>query len=64
MRTYSKRRARPLRAIFAAPIALGALSIIGLVSALTGDGLADWLSWVALVVPVLVVIWAMRSRRT
>ena len=48
----------------AAPLAMGALSLIGLVSALAGDGLADWLSWVALAAPALTVVWAMRRRRT
>lgn len=56
-------RARSLRAVFAAPLVMCVLSLIGLVSALTGDGLADWLSWAALAVPVLAVAWAMRRRR-
>ena len=49
--------------MFAAPLAMCVLSLIGLVSALAGDGLADWLSWAALAVPVLAVAWAMRRRR-
>lgn len=64
MRGKPKSRARSLRTIFAAPLAIGMLSLIGLVSALTGDGLANWLSWVALAVPLLAVVWAMRQRRT
>ena len=56
-------RARSLRAVFAAPLVMCVLSLIGLVSALAGDGLADWLSWTALAVPVLAVAWAMRRRR-
>ncbi len=56
-------RARSLRAVFAAPLVMCVLSLIGLVSALAGDGLADWLSWAALAVPVLAVAWAMRRRR-
>lgn len=51
-------------AIFAVPLALSLLGVIGLVSALTGDGWRDLLSWVALAVPVLAVLWAMRARRT
>ena len=39
------------------------LSLLGLVSALAGDGAADWLSWGTLAVPVLAVVWAMRRRR-
>ncbi|MFN3389276.1 MAG: hypothetical protein ACK40O_10110 [Allosphingosinicella sp.] len=57
------RRARPLRAVFAAPAAIALLSLVGLVSALTGDGLRDILSWAALAVPIAVVAWAMRTRR-
>jgi hypothetical protein len=52
-----------LRVIFAAPIAIGIVSLVGLVSALTGDGLRDAISWAALGVPVAVFIWAMSARR-
>lgn len=53
----------PLRAIFAWPIAIFLLGIVGLVSALTGDGWRDGLSWMALVAPVAALVWAMRARR-
>jgi hypothetical protein len=53
----------PLRAIFARPIAIFLLGIFGLVSALTGDGWRDALSWIALVAPVAALAWAMRARR-
>ena len=39
------------------PIALALLSVIGLVSALLGDGPWDVLSWIALGLPVVVIIW-------
>lgn len=39
--------------IFAIPIVLGMLSMIGLVSALVGDGLWDGVSWATLTIPVL-----------
>jgi hypothetical protein len=39
--------------IFAAPIVLGVLSVIGLVSALVGDGFWDGVSWVTLAIPIL-----------
>ena len=58
----SKRRL-PLRAIFAWPTAIFLLGIVGLLSALTGDGWRDGLSWLALAVPVVAVAWAMRTRR-
>lgn len=56
-------RARPLPAIFAAPLAIAVLGIAGLVIALTGDGWRDVAAWAALLVPVLAVAWAMRARR-
>lgn len=52
------------RAIFAIPLAIAALSLVGLVSALTGDGLRDAISWIALAMPVIAVIWAMKARRS
>jgi hypothetical protein len=57
------RRSLPLRAIFAWPSAIFLLGIAGLVSALTGDGWRDSLSWMALAAPVLALAWAMRARR-
>jgi hypothetical protein len=63
MTTKSKTRARSLRTVFAVPLVMGVLSLIGLMSALAGDGLADRLSWAALAMPVLAVAWAMRRRR-
>lgn len=59
----SPRRRRALRAIFAMPLLLALVSIVGLVVALTGDGLRDAASWAALGVPILVVGWAMQARR-
>ncbi len=47
-----------LRAIFARPTVIAAISLFGLVSALTGDGIADILSWVGLGIPVIVPLWA------
>lgn len=54
---------KSLRSIFAIPLGIALLSIIGLVSALTGDGLRDAISWVALGVPVSVIGWALKWRR-
>lgn len=59
-----KRSPQRPRAIFAAPLAIGVLSLVGLVGALTGDGLRDALSWATLGVPVAAVGWAMRTRRS
>lgn len=53
-----------LRAIFAVPLVVAVLSSVALVVALTGDGWRDALSWVGLLVPVLIVFWAMRARQS
>lgn len=39
--------------IFAIPMVLGVLSIVGLISALVGDGVWDGVSWVTLAIPIL-----------
>jgi len=57
------RASKPLRAIFAWPLALFALGIAGLVIALTGDGWRDAAAWVALAAPLVAVAAAMRLRR-
>lgn len=62
--TVRIRRSLPLRAVFAWPLAIFLLGIVGLVSALTGDGWRDSLSWLALAAPVVAVIWARRARRS
>ncbi len=57
------KRGRTAASIFLAPAAIALASLVGLVAALTGDGIRDALSWAALLVPVAVVAWAMRARR-
>lgn len=49
--------------IWSAPIMLGALSVVGMVAALGGDGLLRWVSWVALGVPTAVGLKALLTRR-
>lgn len=51
------------RKVWAAPLVLGALGGVGLVAALIGDGMLDTVSWLALGVHVLVILWAWRRRR-
>ena len=58
------KKGHSLRAIFAVPLLLALVSFVGLVVALTGDGLRDAASWAALAIPVFTVGWAMRARRT
>jgi len=50
--------------MWGAPIALAALTIIGLISALVGDGVWDHVSAFALGVPVLLCLWFGLRRRT
>lgn len=56
-------RRRSLWAVFAAPIAIAIASLVGLLAALTGDGVRDAVSWAALSVPVAITAWALRARR-
>ena len=39
------------------PIALGILTCLGLVAALVADGVWDAVSWIALGIPIVVVLW-------
>ena len=52
-----------LATVFAAPAAVGALSLFGLVAALIGDGLWDAAGWITLGVSVAVLLWALIARR-
>ena len=53
---------RPVGEIFRVPLALAAVSGVGLASALLGDGVWDALSWVALGIPVVAALWYSRRR--
>jgi hypothetical protein len=60
----SSRRGRlSLRQVFAAPLTIAVLSIVGLISALVGDDLWDVLSWPTLAIPVAVILccWLRRA---
>src|SRR5690606_27813723 len=57
-------RRRSLWGVFAAPIAIAVFTLVGLVAALTGDGLRDAVSWIALAVPLFVAAWALYARRS
>ncbi len=59
----TRRRHFTLGEIFAVPLLLAAVTIVGLVAALLGDGWLDVLSWVGLAVPALVIPWALVRRR-
>jgi Fe2+ transport system protein B len=53
MKSIPRSRRQTNGQIFAIPIVLGVLSIVGLVSALVGDGVWDGVSWVTLAFPIL-----------
>ena len=47
------------------PIVMGILSTVGLLSALLGDHVWDWVSWFTLGVPVAACLWyGLRRKRT
>lgn len=48
-----KNNQQSLRQIFLIPLILGFISVVGLLSALLGDGVWDTLSWFTLCMPVL-----------
>lgn len=60
--TRAATRAR--RSTWTIPIVLALASVVGLVSALTGDGWRDLLSWIGLGLPVLATGWAWKARHT
>lgn len=50
-------------AIFGTPIIVFALSLVGLIGALLGDGLWDWIGAGLLSTTLLVLAWALIRRR-
>ena len=51
-----------LRKIYRSPVILAAITFAGLLFALFGDGIWDEISWAALAIPLLVVIWKIANR--
>lgn len=58
-----KSRNLGLKAIFAVPLIVAALSLFGLVAALIGNGVWDGIGWLTLGVSVGVLGWALVARR-
>ena len=58
-----RRGRQTLRQVFAIPLLLAILTGVGLLSALTGDGWRDALSWLTLGVPLLTIVAAMVFRQ-
>jgi hypothetical protein len=52
-----------LKAIFAVPVLVAILSLIGLIGALLGDGVWDGIGWLGLGAGVAVLAWALVARR-
>lgn len=48
--------------VWTAPIVLGVLTAVGLISALVSDDAGDVLAWLTLGVPVAVVLWYVPRR--
>jgi hypothetical protein len=59
-RTQSKRARRTFWQVFGIPIVLGLVSTVGLIAALVGNGLYDAVSWIALTIPVIVILKYLR----
>ena len=56
------RNHRTVGQIFAAPIVVGVLSIVGLLAALIGDGWWDVVSWLTLTLPILLYLFFILRR--
>jgi hypothetical protein len=50
------------RTVFGAPIIIGLLSLSGLLSALSFEGIGRYFSWIAVGSPVLVTSWLFAKR--
>lgn len=48
---------RPLSEIFFWPLVIGTASMLGLISALIGDGIRDVVSWVLLGIPIVIALY-------
>lgn len=55
--------ATPRIRVWTAPILLGASAAIGLIAALMSKGVGDYVAWVALAIPIVVVFLYARPRR-
>lgn len=54
---------QPIR-VWTAPLWIGVVSTVGLIAALlSDDGFGDYLAWLALAIPVAVVLWYTPPRR-
>jgi hypothetical protein len=56
------KRPRERTRIWPVPIALGAVSALGLIAALLSDAAGDVLAWFALAAPVCIIVWFITRR--
>jgi len=62
---FARARRQSLGDIFLIPAIIAVVSCAGLISALVGDDVWDWLSWVTLSIPIAVGVWyALRRRKS
>jgi hypothetical protein len=52
---------RPRTPVFRTPVVLAAITLAGLVAGLAGDGTADALAWLGLLLPLLAIGWFLRK---
>ncbi|UPJ50994.1 hypothetical protein IVB30_06410 [Bradyrhizobium sp. 200] len=57
-----RRPHQTLRQIFAAPLAIGILSVVGLLAALIGDNVWDAVSWISLAIPCVLYVFFIYRR--
>jgi hypothetical protein len=59
----SSARRGPLTRTYVLPLVIAVLSTAGLLFALMGDGVWDWMSWLALGFPVAIGLWFATRRK-
>lgn len=45
------------------PLLLAIISLIGLIAALVGDGFLDFISWIGLGYPLVIIVWFLIKRQ-
>ncbi|PZR34906.1 hypothetical protein [Caulobacter segnis] len=59
-----KKIASTFRHVWAAPTLIAVLSLAGLVVALLGEGIEDWIGWGGLALPLATIVWCHLRRRS
>ena len=55
---------RLVRSTFGLPVLIALASLVGLVAALTGDGVGDVIAWLTLSLPLIAIGWAWARQRS